>query len=105
MTTLPRRISNGQSGFNVTPEDNTISKSLKADGKQSHDNLKNLSGSEFDKAYIDQQVILHEKALATLNETLLPNVTDETLKSHLEKTRTAVTEHLNDARSIQTKIQ
>lgn len=39
--------------LNVTPEDNAISKSLKADGKKSLDQLKNLSGSEFDKAYID----------------------------------------------------
>lgn len=78
---------------------------LNSEAKDLSRELTKSTRDGFDKTYIDQQVILHEKALATLNETLIPNVTDEVLKTHLEKTRTAVTEHLNDARSIQSKIQ
>ena len=78
---------------------------LQLEAKNANNQLAKSSRDGFDKAYIDEQVTLHEKALATLNETLLPNVADGTLKTHLEKTRTAVTEHLNDARTIQSKLQ
>ena len=90
--------------LNVTPEDNIISKSLKADGKQSHDNLKNLSGSEFDKAYIDAEIKLHQKGIDVVDTKLVPNVKNEELKALLVKVRPALASHLERAQTIQDSI-
>lgn len=68
---------------------------------------KNLTKNKdnFDKVYMDQQIKMHEKALATIKETLLPNTKNSALKDHLMKTQTAVTAHLEHARALQIKLQ
>ncbi len=38
--------------LNVTPEENELSKSLKADGEKTLDKLRKLKGDEFDQAYM-----------------------------------------------------
>ena len=85
----------------VTPEDNPISKSLKADGKKNLDKLKNLSGSEFDKAYIDAEIKLHQQVIDVADTKLVPSVKNEELKALLVKVRPALVSHLEHAQKIQ----
>jgi len=87
--------------LNVTQEDNAISKSLKADGKKSLDKLKNLSGSEFDKAYIDAEIKLHQKVIDVVDIQLVPAVKNEELKALLAKVHPALASHLEYAETIQ----
>src|SRR5215213_2410815 len=43
----------------VTPEESATSKSLKEDGDKMMAKLKGMSGAEFDKAYVDNEVSYH----------------------------------------------
>ncbi|RFC39905.1 MAG: putative membrane protein [Candidatus Nitrotoga sp. CP45] len=90
--------------LNVTPEDNAISKSLKADGKKSLDQLKNLSGSEFDKAYIDAEIKFHQKVIDVVDIQLVPAVKNEELKALVAKVHPALASHLEYADTIQSSV-
>lgn len=90
--------------LNVTPEDNAISKNLKADGKKCLDKLKNLSGSEFDKAYIDAGIKHHQKIIDVVDIQLVPAVKNEELKALLAKVHPALASHLEYADTIQSSV-
>jgi putative membrane protein len=85
----------------LTPEDNPISKSLKEDGKKNLDKLKNLSGAQFDKAYIDAEIKLHQQVIDVADTKLVPSVKNEELKALLVKVRPALVSHLEHAQKIQ----
>ena len=78
--------------------------SLKADGKKSLDKLKNFSGSEFDKAYIDAEIKLHRKILDVVDIQLIHDVKNEELKALLVKVHTALASHLEYAETIQSTV-
>jgi putative membrane protein len=88
----------------VTPQDNAISKSLKADGKKNLDKLNGLSGKEFDKAYIDGEVKLHQQVIDVADSKLVPNVKNDELKALLVKVRPALVSHLEHAQQIQASL-
>jgi putative membrane protein len=90
--------------LHLTLEDKAISKNLKADGKNSFDMLKRLSGSEFDKAYIDAEIKLHKKVIDVVDIQLVPAVKNEELKALLVKVQPALTSHLEYAETIQGSI-
>ncbi|MEO6421581.1 MAG: DUF4142 domain-containing protein [Candidatus Nitrotoga sp.] len=87
--------------LDVAPEDNAISKSLKADGQKCLDKLKSLSGKEFDKAYIDEEIKIHQKVIDVVDTQLVPVVKNEELKALLAKLQTALASHLEYAETIQ----
>ena len=87
--------------LNVTPEDNDTSKQLKSGGDANLAKLQGLSGKEFDKAYIDNEVAYHQAVLDALDKTLIPNAQNAELKGLLEKVRPAFVAHLDMAKKIQ----
>ncbi|HEU4770512.1 MAG TPA: DUF4142 domain-containing protein, partial [Candidatus Udaeobacter sp.] len=52
--------------INLTPEASDTSKSLKADGDKMLAKLKGMSGAEFDKAYVDNEVAYHTSVIGAL---------------------------------------
>lgn len=88
----------------VTPQDNAISKSLQADGKKNLAKLNGLSGNEFDKAYIEGEVKLHQQVIDVADNQLVPNVKNEELKALLLKVRPALVSHLEHAQQIQASL-
>lgn len=70
--------------LNVTPADNDTSKALvkEADGKRA--DLSKLSGAEFDKAYVENEVAYHKSVNSALETTLIPSSNNGELKSLLE---------------------
>lgn len=88
-----------------TPEKSDLSKSLESDVKASNKDLKKSDKASVDKAYVDQQVMLHQKALDTFDTVLIPQAENPALKAHMEKTRAAVAGHLAHAKTLQTKIK
>src|SRR3954469_1259830 len=70
--------------LNVTPEESATSKSLKDGGDKAMARLKGMSGAEFDKAYVDNEVKYHEQVLGAVDKTLIPNTKNAELKSLLE---------------------
>src|SRR5947207_2158523 len=91
--------------LNVTPEESPTSKSLKADGVKTLAKLRGLSGAEFDKAYIDNEVTYHETVIKVLDETLIPNAKNAELNALLESGKPIFESHLNHAKELQTSLK
>jgi putative membrane protein len=85
----------------VTPQDNPVSRSLKADGEKSLTHLKTLDGAAFDKAYIDREVAYHQQVIDALDTTLIPGATNGELKALLVSVRPAFVAHLEHAKRLQ----
>ena len=90
--------------LNVTPQDNDTSRQLKSGGDANLAKLQGLSGAEFDKAYIDNEVAYHQAVLDALDKTLIPDAQNAELKGLLEKVRPAIAAHLERAKSIQSSL-
>ncbi len=67
--------------------------------------LRGLSGAEFDKAYIDNEVTYHEAVIKAMDETLIPNAKNAELKALLESGKPIFVSHLNDAKELQTSLK
>jgi putative membrane protein len=91
--------------LNVTPEESATSKSLKADADKTMARLKGLSGAEFDKAYVDNEVAYHEKVIDAVTKTLIPNTKNAELKSLLESAGPIFTSHLEHAKHLQASLK
>jgi putative membrane protein len=66
--------------------------------------LKDKTGAEFDKTYIQDQVMMHKLALETLEHSLIPSAKDAKLKTALQKARESVIKHLEHAQSIEKQL-
>jgi putative membrane protein len=88
----------------VTPADNPTSQSLKAGGDKNVATLKGLSGTAFDKAYIDNEVAYHQAVLDAVDKTLIPGATNAELKALLVKVRPAFVAHLEHAKMVQASL-
>jgi len=91
--------------LNVTPEESPTSKSLKADGAATLSKLRGLSGADFDKAYIDNEVTYHETVIKAVDDTLIPNAKNAELKALLESGKPIFESHLNHAKELQTSLK
>lgn len=89
------------SGLGMSPETSDHSEALMKRSEKSMKNLNQLSGKDFDKAYISDQIATHEMVLADLNKSLIPSAKDEKLKAHLRMTAHKVQDHLDHAKEIQ----
>lgn len=88
----------------VTPEESATSKGLKADGDKMMTKLEGMSGAEFDKAYVDNEVSYHEAVIGVVTKTLIPNTKNEQLKSLLESAWPIFTSHLEHAKMLQKSL-
>ncbi|MEP6880301.1 MAG: DUF4142 domain-containing protein [Nitrosospira sp.] len=92
------------SRLKVTLEDNPISREIKANGETDLARLQRLYGAEFDKAYINQKVVLYQHVLDTIDNRLMPNASNEELKVLLYNLFSPFSLHLEDAQQIQESL-
>lgn len=85
----------------IDMKNNDTAKSLKKDSKEKLAELKKKKGADFDRAYIENQVQMHEMVLRDLNEKFIPAAQNPEFKAFLETTKTHVQEHLSKAQQIQ----
>ena len=88
----------------LTPSDtahNSAAAVVKKDDDAMMAKLKPLEGKALEKAYIDAMVAGHTKVLGRVDNDLLPNASDARVKAHLQKTREAVSKHLEAAKALQ----
>ena len=90
---------------NFEADESDLAKALKEDAKRLNKELKDNDKANFDRAYVAQQIKMHETALKTLDEELLPSAKNKELKDHLTKTRGAVAMHLDHAKELQSKVK
>jgi putative membrane protein len=88
----------------VTPEDNPTSQSLKSGGADNVKSLEKLSGTAFDRAYIDHEVAYHQQVLDAVDKTLIPSAQNADLKALLVAVRPAFVAHLEHAKSLQASL-
>lgn len=86
--------------LNVTPADNPTSQALTkaADAKRAE--LAKLSGAQFDRAYIENEVAFHKTVNAALKDTLIPGAQNPELKALLQQGLTLFTAHQKHAEEI-----
>lgn len=97
---LNRQATELATKLKITPEENTISKAMRSDAKRNQERLNKLSGKEFDKMYIHDEVAFHQQVIDTVGAKLLPSVKNEELKALLAKAQPILNSHLNEAQRI-----
>jgi len=70
--------------LNVTPEDNATSRALTKQEDDKRAELSKLNGTDFDKAYIANEVAYHKTVNGALETTLIPSANNPELKSLLQ---------------------
>jgi len=103
-TSLNKQATQLAKKLNVTPEESATSRSLKSDGDKTLEKLRGLSGAEFDKAYIDNEITYHQSVMKVLDDTLIPSAKNSELKSLLQSARPIFVSHLNHAKEAQTGL-
>ena len=88
----------------VTPQDNPITQSLLSQAATTKDMLNSKSGSDFDTAYINNEVAYHKAAIGVVENTLIPDATNPQLKSLLESALPIFKGHLAHAEKIQASL-
>ena len=89
----------------LTPEESDTSRSLKSDGDKNLEKLRDLSGAEFDKAYVDNEVAYHEAVIKAVNYTMIPNTKNAELKKLLESAGPVFNSHLTHAKELQSSLK
>ena len=62
--------------------------------------LSGLQGREFDSAFLQHEVLFHETTIAAIENTLLPAITNEELRTMVVKVAPAFKAHLDMARTL-----
>jgi len=88
----------------VTPEDNDVSKQLKDGADKAHDNVKDLEGAAFDRAYMDREIDYHQAVLDALDGTLIPSAQNAELKQFLTSVRPNFEAHLKRAKAVRQEL-
>jgi len=91
--------------LNISPTDNQTTTQLKQATDQERDQLKQMKGTDFDKAYIDNEVQMHQQALDMIDKSLEPNAQNDELKQLLKDSRPAFAAHLEHAKRLQAQLQ
>jgi putative membrane protein len=91
--------------FELAPRDSAINEELRTDIEKGFTQLAAMNGAAFDKAYIDQNVVLHQHVLDTIDNRLMPQATREELKALLYHMFAPLSEHLEHALQIQGSLK
>ena len=81
-----------------------LSTTLETDGRAATTSMATLSGTEFDKVYIDSQVKAQQTVLMSIDQKLLPNVQSSEVKGLLHVVRGKMSQHLGDAKMLQVRL-
>lgn len=88
----------------LAPRDSMIGNELRTDNEKGFAELAAMQGIEFDKAYIDQNVILHQHVLDTIDNRLMPSASSEELKALLYNMFAPLSDHLEHALQVQESL-
>jgi putative membrane protein len=85
----------------IIPQDSPASQNFIVRTMKNITELSSLSQTEFNKTYINQEVIFHEQVLVTIDSLLIPNAKNEELRRLLGKIKPAFFSHLQHAKRVQ----
>ncbi|HET7374406.1 MAG TPA: DUF4142 domain-containing protein [Gemmatimonadaceae bacterium] len=88
---------------NLTPQPPS-NDTLQSSSQKMMDNMKSMAkGAAWDKAYIDNEVAVHQSVLALL-QTAQSSAQDTSLKALIQKAQPLIQAHLTKAQDIQSKL-
>ncbi len=88
----------------VVPKDNAVSQSLLDAAEKTKKELKKASKNQFDKKYIDNEVVYHKAVIAAVKGLLIPETENVELRELLEVVVPALEAHLGHAEMVQDKV-
>lgn len=86
-----------QDALSLGSAESTLSRDMIVEGGETMRQLKEKTGAEFDRAYMQAQVQGHQKVLDAIEKQLIPNAKRADLKAHLAELRPRVKQHLEQA--------
>lgn len=89
----------------VTPQESHTSKSLRHSAAAARSKLAGLSGADFDRAYIDNEVAYLQGVVQVLDQMLVPSAQHWQVRAALTKVRPAFVAHLEQAKELQQRMQ
>ncbi len=89
----------------VKTEESDTSRTLRKEGEATMAKLKGLKETDFDKAYIDNEVTYHQTVLDAIDKTLMPAAQRPEIKDLLGKVRPSIEAHLQHAKQLQSSLQ
>jgi putative membrane protein len=92
------RITSLADAAGIQMEESPLSRGVQAQAEEIRENLADLSGAEFNRSYLQNQVQLHELALDTVQSQLLPNAEDPQVRQLLSLAAPNLEQHLQEAR-------
>jgi putative membrane protein len=93
-----------QEKLKLEPSANADSERMQGDAADALKSLKQKSGKDFDRAYLQLQIDEHRKLLGALNDRLLPSAKDGKLEAYLENIKPKVESHLAQAERLQAEL-
>lgn len=91
--------------LHLTPADNSVSQSLTKGAAEARTALESLSGSAFDRAYLDREVAYHQAVLDALDKLLIPTTANADLRKLLLEVRPAIAAHLEHAKRLRSTLE
>jgi putative membrane protein len=88
----------------VTPKTNAVTKSLQKGARKKAKMLKSKWGTDFNKAYINNEVTYHKAVISAVKNVLIPQTKNKQLKSLLKKVMPVLKQHLQMAEKAQKKL-
>jgi putative membrane protein len=82
----------------------SLSKQLATDNREAMTRLEREKKAGFDRAYLAEQVKMHQMVLDTIDKELLPAASSAKVKDVLTATRATVAEHLQKAKALESKL-
>jgi putative membrane protein len=87
-----------------TDKSRQIEMKIEMKNRQDMDRLKTLTGTAFDRQYMQDQIEDHTEVLTFIDTKVLPNVKTQELKVHFEGLRPKIAKHLTEAQDLQRQI-
>lgn len=81
----------------MPPQENALSRSIEQRSQQLASQLRDASGEAFDRTYLQGQAELHQLALDTVRNELLPSARDPQLRDLLQRATPGLEAHLQEA--------
>jgi putative membrane protein len=93
-----------QQKLSVEPTPSAEAQRMQRDAEDALRSLKQKSGKDFDRAYLQLQIDEHRKVRDELQDKLLPSAKDSGLKAYLEDIKPKVESHLAQAERLQEEM-
>lgn len=89
--------------LNMRPEKPQLASTLESNNQEAMSRLQQKSGADFDRSYIDYQIMMHEQAIKLAQDSA-PAVDESRIRQQLTDSRPELQSHLAEAQSIRRQL-